>query len=190
MKNKFLNITENLSLNFLNTRIVRNGKTIELINTPEDFLDWIINELANEEYKFQLEYLYPYFKSIVSITEILTFREYIYIKIADTLNGNNSFLTLQKWIESELESQIFQVKFFNNKRLLVPKHKTFEGFKSLIFFHLSNLIENRELEKLSCCENKECILIFINKTGHRKWCSMKICGNRSKVKRYERKNKL
>lgn len=189
MKNEFPKIAENLSLNFLNTRIVRNGGTIELINTPKDFFDWIINESTDEEYKFQLEYLFPYFESMTQITEILSFRDYIYNNILGTLNGENSFSDLQKWIEIELEPQAFQVKFLNNKRILVPKYKSFEGFKSLIFFHLSNLIENEELEKLSRCENEACVLLFINKTGRRKWCSMKICGNRSKVERYERKNK-
>lgn len=189
MKVDFPEITENLSLNFLNTRIVRNGKTIELIRTPKDFLDWIDKELSDEKYKFQLEYLYPYFESIKQMTEIISFREHIYTEITNTLSGNNSFSNLQKWIETELKSQSFQVRISNNKRFIVPESKSFDGFKSLIFFHLSSLIEHNELKKISRCENKECVLLFINKTGRRKWCSMKICGNRSKVERYELKNK-
>lgn len=189
MSNKFPKISENLSLNFLNTRVVRNGKTIELINTTNDFNAWVSSELVEKEHKFQLEYLFPYFDSITDISEVISFRDYVYTNINNTLTKKDSFHNLQKWIEKELESQSFFIKFSNNKKVLVPEHKNFEGFKSLIFFHLSTLIESKEIEKLSRCENPECILLFVNKTGRRKWCSMKICGNRSKVERYEQKHK-
>ncbi|WP_425203523.1 CGNR zinc finger domain-containing protein [Priestia megaterium] len=32
------------------------------------------------------------------------------------------------------------------------------------------------------------MLLFIDLTGRRKWCSMKICGNRKKVARFQHKN--
>ena len=189
MPNEFVMITENLSLDFLNTKIVRHGKTNELLNTSKDLYDWVAAESLEEKYKFQLEYLSPYFKSVTDISEVISFREYIFTKICNTLSGKNSFSHLQQWIEKELQALPFFVEFYGNKRVLVPTEKNFKGFKSLIFIHLSSLTQHKELDKLSRCENPECVLLFVNKTGRRKWCSMKICGNRSKVERYEQKHK-
>ncbi|HDR6823126.1 TPA: CGNR zinc finger domain-containing protein, partial [Bacillus thuringiensis] len=31
----------------------------------------------------------------------------------------------------------------------------------------------------------DCVLLFIDKSGKRKWCSMKICGNRKKVAKFQ-----
>ncbi|WP_163580863.1 CGNR zinc finger domain-containing protein [Gracilibacillus saliphilus] len=39
------------------------------------------------------------------------------------------------------------------------------------------------------CANPACILLFIDKRGKRKWCSMKIYVNREKVTRHQKRRK-
>jgi predicted RNA-binding Zn ribbon-like protein len=50
----------------------------------------------------------------------------------------------------------------------------------------SHFLCNEEPELLRKCENPECILFFYDtsKNHSRRWCSMKVCGNRLKVSAY------
>jgi predicted RNA-binding Zn ribbon-like protein len=43
-----------------------------------------------------------------------------------------------------------------------------------------------EPERLKACDNHECTMLFydVGKNNKRRWCSMALCGNRDKVKRY------
>lgn len=189
MNNEFPKVTENLALNFLNTRIVRKGKVVELLNTPKDLQRWVTSESAEEKCALQLNYLTSFFETIRDMSEILAFRKLVYTQIDNTFEKNDSFISLKKWIKTELEKQAFLVKFSDTNKVFVPKQKNLEGFKTLIFLHLSELIETQQIEKLSHCENSDCVLLFINTSGRRKWCSMKICGNRNKVERFEKKHK-
>lgn len=149
-------------LNFLNTTIVRNNKKIDLLCTPEEFKIWMTNEAQlNDAVTIQFSYLQSWI---------------------DSLN------MLKERIETDLQQAAFILHFFKNKKIIVPTETHFEGFKSVILLHLYGLIETNDIEKLCHCANPDCILVFINKTGKRKWCSMKICGNRHKVERFSKKS--
>lgn len=54
-----------------------------------------------------------------------------------------------------------------------------------------DLLENAPLERLKECPNERCGWLFLDasKNRSRTWCSMRVCGNSAKVKRYrERAN--
>jgi len=48
------------------------------------------------------------------------------------------------------------------------------------------LLTSEELNKLSACSNPECRWLFLDgsKNKGRRWCDMKLCGNRIKARRY------
>ena len=48
------------------------------------------------------------------------------------------------------------------------------------------LLTSEELNKLSACSNPECRWLFLDgsKNHGRRWCDMKLCGNRIKARRY------
>jgi predicted RNA-binding Zn ribbon-like protein len=49
-----------------------------------------------------------------------------------------------------------------------------------------DLLTSEELNKLSACSNPECRWLFLDgsKNHGRRWCDMKLCGNRIKARRY------
>jgi predicted RNA-binding Zn ribbon-like protein len=49
-----------------------------------------------------------------------------------------------------------------------------------------DLLTSEELNKLSACANPECRWLFLDgsKNKGRRWCDMKLCGNRIKARRY------
>jgi predicted RNA-binding Zn ribbon-like protein len=52
-----------------------------------------------------------------------------------------------------------------------------------------DLLTSEELNKLSACLNPECRWLFLDgsKNKGRRWCDMKLCGNRIKARRYRRR---
>ena len=189
MNEDFPKVTDNSALNFLNTSIVRNGKTVELLKTPEDLQAWVASEAAGEERRYQLAYLSPFFDTLSDVHQVVDFRNRLYKKIDSFVRAEASLMDIQQWLETELNNRAFFIHLWKGRRVLVPEQKHMEGFKSLIFLSLSDLLLKDEWHTLSHCENPKCTLLFLNKTGRRKWCSMKICGNRKKVERYEKKQR-
>lgn len=53
------------------------------------------------------------------------------------------------------------------------------------------LLSSSSFKYLKKCNNHKCSLYFIDtsKNHSRRWCSMEICGNRSKVKRFSKRQK-
>ncbi len=49
-----------------------------------------------------------------------------------------------------------------------------------------DLVTSEEINKLSACSNPECRWLFLDgsKNNGRRWCDMKLCGNRIKARRY------
>ena len=49
-----------------------------------------------------------------------------------------------------------------------------------------DLLTSEDLDKLSACCNPECRWLFLDETKNRgrRWCDMKLCGNRIKARRY------
>lgn len=49
-----------------------------------------------------------------------------------------------------------------------------------------DLVTSEEINKLSACSNPECRWLFLDgsKNNRRRWCDMKLCGNRIKARRY------
>jgi len=58
-------------------------------------------------------------------------------------------------------------------------------FRRLISSAL-DLLTSEEIHKLSACSNPECRWLFLDgsKNRGRRWCDMKLCGNRMKARRY------
>jgi predicted RNA-binding Zn ribbon-like protein len=54
-----------------------------------------------------------------------------------------------------------------------------------------DLLTSEEINKLSACSNPECRWLFLDgsKNKGRRWCDMKLCGNRIKARRYRRRQR-
>jgi predicted RNA-binding Zn ribbon-like protein len=61
-----------------------------------------------------------------------------------------------------------------------------EGVLWPIVRSAANLLVSGELEHVKLCANDECRWLFLDSSRNhsRRWCDMKVCGNRTKVRRY------
>lgn len=190
----FPNISERLYLSFINTRIVKHSKTHELITSESDLENWlafiydnftnyqpamaVCRQLLSELTEYQL-----------ALHELLTFRESLYHQLDAITHGGKMADFIQE-IEKNINELKPKIACIDRNVLLVPQSETF--CDSLQMFILSDILDSfskGDIDKLSHCHNHECVLLFINKTGRRKWCSMEICGNRNKVKNFHNKYK-
>lgn len=188
MIDTFPNITDNFALNFLNTRLTRNGKIIELIDSVDNLKEWSESPIEKgASYNTQLSIFSTYIEGIDTLDSVIIFRNYLHELLVSFINREITEDKIKKLIEEETLDNPFSLIFVEKKVIYVPTKYGLEGIKALVFLSLSELIESKELNKLSRCANDSCPLLFINKNGRRKWCSMKICGNRSKVERFENK---
>ncbi len=190
MQSNFPNITNNLALNFLNSKLTHHGKVIDLINSKNSLKNWSeIPYEKNSEYNLQLSIFNSSLDKIEDISKVIAFRDYLQNLLFDIISQRKTIANLKMIIETNLVNNPLSVIFVGNQPMFVPVKDGLEGVKSIVFLSLINLIESNEIETLSHCSNSECFSLFPNKSGRRKWCSMKICGNRNKVEQYGKRQK-
>lgn len=190
MKNDFPNITENLVLNFCNTKILKQGKLVDLFNTIDSFKLWLEIPIdKNEDYNRQLSVMYSCLDTSLNIEDVKQLREELSKIFTRVIHDVDTIDDVKEEIESFIGSSPFTLIFVDKDPLMIPVEKGIMGMKTILFLSLVSLIQSDELKKLTKCANEECPLFFINQSGRRKWCSMKLCGNRNKVEKFLNKAK-
>ncbi len=185
---KFPLITGIISLDFINTEVVRRGQRHNLLSSETDVKDWLY---GMKDYNPTIPLL---FNDEVEVTnlllnELLKFRSLLreaFDEIADGKGASSEFLRL---LERKIEAAPFSFKVSEHQIIPLPVGKIEDSIISLIAYDVLKLVEGKKLNSLKRCSNPECVLLFIDEGGRRKWCSMKICGNRKKVARYQQKEK-
>jgi len=183
--NKFPLLSGNISLDLVNTEVVRWGQRYDLFMNNEDIMDWLY--AVKGDYSFWNEQLFIKIKERLSqvTSNILEMRKVIrkeFESIADQHCISNNFIT---FLEKKIEKAPFTYKLIEHKLIPFPVGEIEDILLSLIAFDILTLIEENKLTSLKRCSNQECVLLFIDVNGRRKWCSMKICGNRKKVARFQ-----
>ncbi|UYO21175.1 CGNR zinc finger domain-containing protein [Bacillus sp. 41-22] len=178
-------ISGNLSLDLVNTELVRRGQRYDLLITDEDVLEWLHVIKANLPFWNE--------KTLIGIQErvnqvtssILEVREVLrkqFEAIADLHEISNDFIA---YLEKQIEKAPFTYKVIEQRLVPIPVGEIEDVLVSLIAFDALTLIAENKLISLKRCSNSDCVLLFIDKSGKRKWCSMKICGNRKKVAKFQ-----
>jgi predicted RNA-binding Zn ribbon-like protein len=186
---KFIVIADNLSLDFLNTQIVDEGKPKDLLNDFEDFIEWseavklievsqsekLIHDWArqSETKKFFAEvkeFRHALREMVEAITKIKAVKPSTIKMINAILNLSYGYHELVK-TESGFEKR-FRTNFDKPQQLLIP-----------IAESAADLIAFGNPKNLRKCEGSTCILYFYDTTKNhgRRWCSMNACGNRAKA---------
>jgi len=183
--NKFPLISGNLSLDLVNTELVSRGQRQDLLLSERDMLDWLTVIKGNNSYlDNQLsskikERIQRVFASILEMRNILRNQFEV---IADGNSIPDGFIA---YLEKKIEKSPFTYKLSDQKLVPIPVGEAEDILQSYIAFDSLTLIEKNKLSSLKRCSNADCVLLFIDESGRRKWCSMKICGNRKKVARFQ-----
>ncbi|PGA99626.1 CGNR zinc finger domain-containing protein [Bacillus toyonensis] len=175
-------ISGNLSLDLVNTELVRRGQRYDLLITDEDVLEWL--RVVKENIPFDNEKVLQgrmnqVTSSILEIREVLRKQ---FEAIADQHEISNDFIA---YLEKQIEKAPFTYKVIEQRLVPIPVGEIEDVLVSLIAFDTLTLIAENKLISLKRCSNPDCVLLFIDKSGKRKWCSMKICGNRKKVEKFQ-----
>lgn len=193
----FYRIGNNLSVDFVNTRIAVGGKPKDLLTKFADFAAWAaaMDLLEKGEVKRLLE-SWQERKEIKQIfAQILEFREILYQMIEGIEKGQTVKPTAIAAINAVLRNQIgfaeiepseegfakrFRACFSEPRQLLAP-----------IAESAADLLCYGNPAYLKKCENEMCILHFYDTTKNhtRRWCSMAGCGNRAKAAAFYRRQR-
>lgn len=190
---QFYVVGNNLSLDFINTKIVMNGEPKDLLTDFHDFVSWSFKlDLLDETQARKM--LMTFIEDEKSFTEIISFRENLRGLIENLSRGE--------------KAQTQQIKEINRILAMNSGHaeitKTDEGFEKKLRLNFdkplklllpiaesaADLLCFGNLDYLRKCEGETCILYFYDTTKNhkRRWCSMSGCGNRAKAAAfYQRK---
>lgn len=173
------------SLDLVNTELVRRGIRHDLLIRPEDLTAWL--EALNM--KESLPSLQHASSEITkeALNKVKEFRIVVrdmYERLADGQEVTRSWVRL---MEACIANAPLSYHFIDGRLVPAPRGSDIDAILSLVALDALRLLEAGELAYLHRCSNPECVLLYVDRSGRRKWCSMKICGNRVKVARNQAK---
>ena len=185
---KFPLVGNQLSLDFVNTKIVENGVPKDLLEGLADMAAWAVAvKLLDLPKAKKLAKLWQEAESREEFEEVLRFRKMLHA-LVETFAQNGSVPP------PTIREINVQLRKLNGYTEVLPSD---EGFTKRFVLEIhepsqllgpvaeatSNLLCYGNPAYLKKCENPACVLYFYDGTKNhsRRWCSMKACGNRTKV---------
>jgi len=186
----FLFLAGNSALDFVNTRPVLRGHAIELLQDFADLLRWFVAaQLLDPKLaaKFRERWASSP-QAHASLRQLLAFRELLRREIAalesskavskKTISGLNRRLA-----QHPLLAQLVIFHGILRKEYRFQPRKPLDLFAPLLYA-ATDLFTSLDPLRLRQCQS--CVLHFYDTTKNatRRWCSMKLCGNRAKAAKY------
>jgi predicted RNA-binding Zn ribbon-like protein len=195
---KFYLVGNNLSVDFVNTRIRENGAPKELLESFDDLIAWAARaNLSNlSQAKALLQGWSGRPKAAQVLKLALKFRETLREMVIDAVRGADIKPAVVEEINITMKAEKgytevvrteegfekrFRADFSDPGQLLAP-----------IAEAAADLLCYGNLAYLKKCEGADCVLHFYDTTKNhsRRWCNMAACGNRAKVAAfYQRQSK-
>ena len=185
---KFPLVGNHLSLDFVNTKIVANGVPKDLLDGLADVAAWAVAvKLLDLPKAKKLAKLWQEAGSRDEFEEVLRFRKVLH-ELFETIARSESVTTP---ILNAINARLRKLSGYTE---VLPLD---EGFTKRFFLEIhapsqllgpvaeaaSDLLCYGNPAYVKKCENPDCVLYFYDGTKNhsRRWCSMKACGNRTKV---------
>ena len=184
-------------LDFINTQIVQNGHPVDLLGTFSDFVTWLVQAglLDKEEAKKAERKWNGKPQGMQTLDQAREFRvslgELVERLAADkpvppaAIAAINRILRYRVGYDQVTRcsgkfEQVFQAESQEANVLL-----------GLLAKSASDLLTTCELSLIKKCQNSACVFFFYDTTKNhaRHWCSMSICGNRTKVAVHYRRHR-
>ncbi|HEX4968751.1 MAG TPA: CGNR zinc finger domain-containing protein [Nitrospiraceae bacterium] len=185
---KFPLVGSHLSLDFVNTKIAENGVPKDLLEGAADLAAWAVAvKLLDVPRAKKLAKLWQETESREEFEAVLRFRKVLHsLVVAIARSESVTPLTLR-----EINTQLRELKGYTEvlrsdegftKRFVLEIHAPSQ-LLGPVAEAASNLLCYGNPAYVKKCENPACVLYFYDGTKNhsRRWCSMKACGNRTKV---------
>lgn len=185
-------IAEQPALDLLNSICSPWGMEIEWITNGTDLVSWLKKGklISHEESLLFLEQfsekeLDNTAKKVIELREY--FRDFIkkYAGQPLTKESLNSLEEINDILgRDHIFSQITTSQ--DGDGLTIQTNRHYSQAQDLLFplaFEMMNCVCQADFSRIKLCENEMCSLWFLDtsKNGRRRWCSMAVCGNRSKA---------
>ena len=179
-------ISGNISMDLVNTEVVSHGTRHDLLISREHVLAWFntINQegtISRDQFNEDIELWAN--DALPLLREIRSFLREGYERSADGKELSSDWNT---HLELLIKKAPFIYRLKDDQLIPIPIGKPEDALISIIALDALKLLSSNQLNKIQRCANPNCVLLFIDTHGRRKWCSMQICGNRSKVTRHQR----
>lgn len=188
-----------LCLEFANSRYWRGtGEPTETLTSLDDVFTWLT--LANALDAATIEELKARWPrgdtDAATLAEIIALREALYRTFTAVAqhtapDGRNLDLLNRTLMKAPARTQLINKDgaYFWRVEHLEPK---IPDLLTPILWTAGDMIAEPRRDRVRLCANEKCVWLFLDdsKSGTRRWCDMKACGNRAKAHRhYEKKKK-
>jgi predicted RNA-binding Zn ribbon-like protein len=193
----FLFVGNQLVLDFINTQIVLNGRPIDLLATFSDLVAWLVRvHLLTGEEARKIEGKWGrQAEGIQTVEQAQAFRVTLREMVERIAAGRSVPPAAIEAINEMLRYRIGYPQLTSRSGKFEQGYqvesKEANQLLGLLAEAASNLLCTCDFSLIKKCQNPLCVLFFYDKTKNhaRHWCSMTICGNRSKVAAHYRRHR-
>jgi predicted RNA-binding Zn ribbon-like protein len=193
---RFLFVGNHPCLDFINTQMIVNGESTDVLESFEDLISWLVQtrvltksqadtiraKLNHNEMTAVLEQAKTFRATLRGLTERIA---------ADKPIPDSAITTINQFLAQRCgypqlirKTGRFEQSFYSTA---IPS----QNVLALLAEAASDLLCRADFTLIKKCGNAACILYFYDTTKNhtRNWCSMQICGNRMKVAAHYRRER-
>jgi predicted RNA-binding Zn ribbon-like protein len=187
----------NLSLDFLNTVYDRHQESLEgYLNNYLDLITWthIAGAISDVQKERLLQICREKQRKAHQIyKDAIQLREGMYELVVSMIDRDEvspvDIQLINQWLSKAFSN--LQLTRLDNHFVLDWKKENF-GLESVLWPILrsfTDLVTSEDRDRIKQCSNCGWLFVDNSKNRSRRWCSMEVCGNRVKVRRYARKTR-
>jgi predicted RNA-binding Zn ribbon-like protein len=192
----YLFVGNRLALDFLNTSLVSNGETIELLTNAAAVARWMAHaDLLTEKEAKKLEQAWEHSpRASKAVLAVRRFRDRLRQAVfafeagsgvsADFIDELNSLLRnhpVYREVKADGNGGYTQTQSFEPQ---LP-----DDLLGPLAEETMMLLAGVTAERVRKCEGCPVHFLDVSKKGSRRWCSMSLCGNKVKVAAYQRRQR-
>ncbi|BFU96938.1 MAG: hypothetical protein NTNFB02_36600 [Nitrospira sp.] len=193
---RFLFLGNHPCLDFINTQIVLEGQPVDLLNSFSDLIRWLAQAKLLTEDPKQIERQWAGgTKGKRLLDQAQAFRAVLRKMVKRIASGKRVPQEAVEAINAQLQSRVAYPQVISHKgrfeRVFRAESQDHRRLIGLLAETASDLLCTCDLALIKKCRNPACVLFFYDTTKNhaRHWCSMSLCGNRSKVAAHYRRHR-
>lgn len=158
-------VTGRLSLDLVNTEVVRRGTRHNLLATVEDLRRWI--DALEQAGGLTRESLPQGCDAGEVLPALLGLRDRLREGFERIVNGEEPEASWKAELEERVERAPLAYKLCGRNLIPVPMGPSADAITSLVALDALNLLATGELQTLRRCANPDCVLLFMDSSGRR-----------------------
>lgn len=172
---------EPISIDLINTRVHRDGTSLDLIEEPASLAAWLAAEGDRISWSGDV--------TVTDLLEIRSLRDAIAQLFAAWNASNQPSPEALNTINSALSASAHATGLTwtaDGPRISVdpPARSERDALLYAIAMDAANILTGADARLLRTCDHPDCTLQFLARNSRRRWCSAAVCGNRARVARH------